>query len=272
MEKGRSSCDCMEMKKGGRIEERSGGELAFDSLRWRMPAGRHMLMRVVRRLARQGTGQQFERGMHAAAPDMQGVDGALSRWFLSDLDSQQVDYVVELWTSEPQAADCGLAAVSNRLLENYLPEELDCHACEIRSTWVAPDGMVAGCEDDSCRSESRHLPVFVRLTEGQVHPGMWADFQNAYELHVETHTAPGLQMRWLARSRTDTGRFFTVSMWDSLCHMESFERSDAVHRQILKHISRYLCGISSAHHCEVHRGFPLGVAALATMIRASRNV
>lgn len=272
MEKSCSSCYCMEMKKGGRIEERSGGERAFDSLRWRMPAGRHMLMRVVKRLSRQGKREQFEREMLGAAPDMQGVDGALGRWFLRDLDSQKVDYVVELWKSEPHAADCGLAAISNRLLENYFPEELDCHACEIRSAWVAPEGLVAGCEDEIGRSEGRRPPVFVRLTEGQVHPGMWADFQNAYGLHVETRTAPGLQMRWLARSQADAGRFFTVSIWDSLCHMESFERSDAVHRQILKHISRYLCGLSSAHHCEVHSGFPLGVAALAAVIRASRNV
>ena len=79
-------------------------------------------------------------------------------------------------------------------------------------------------------------------------------------------------MRWLVRSTSDAETFFTVSIWDTSGHMESFERSDAVRRQILKHIARHLCGISTAHHCEVHMSLPLHVAELATMIRSSGHL
>ncbi|RQU98678.1 hypothetical protein DF047_36555 [Burkholderia cenocepacia] len=236
-----------------------------------MPPDSHMLMRVVRTLARAGKRRQFEREMFEKAPNMQGVAGALGSWVLRDLDSREGGYVVELWESERHAADWERAAVRNRLLREPLPGEFECHTCEIRSAWVAPDGLVANSEGERGLSEDRHPPLYMRLTEGRVHPGMWADFQNAYKVHVETRAATGLRMRWLVRSKSDAEAFFTVSIWDTLCQMESFERSDAVRRQILKHIARHLCGISSAHHCEVHRSLPLNVAELTTMIRPSRN-
>jgi len=230
-----------------------------------------MLMRIVRTLARAGKWQQFEHEMFEKTPDMQGVAGALGSWVLRDLDSQGGGYVVELWESERHAADWERAAVRNRLLREPLPGEFECHTCDIRSAWVAPGELVANSEGESGRSEGRRPPLYVRLTEGRVYPGMWADFQNAYKVHVETRAAPGLRMRWLVRSKPDAETFFTVSIWDTLGHMESFERSDAVRRQILKHIARHLCGISSAYHCEVHMSLPLNVAELATMIRLSGN-
>lgn len=227
-----------------------------------------MLMRVVRALARAGKWQQFEREMFEKASNMQGVAGALGSWLLRDLDSQEGGYVVELWESERHAADWERAAIRNRLLREALPGEFEFHTCEIRSVWVAPGVLVADSEGESDRSEGRHPPLYVRLTEGRVHPGMWADFQNAHEVHVEACAAPGLRMRWLVRSKSDAETFFTVSIWDTLGQMEFFERSDAVRREILKHITRHLRGISSAHHCEVRKSLPFNVVELATMIRS----
>jgi heme-degrading monooxygenase HmoA len=240
-----------------------------------MPWDDQMLMRVVRTLARAGKWPQFEREMFEKAPNMQGVAGALGSWVLRDLDRPEGGYVVELWESERHAADWKYAAVHNRLLREPRPGEFECHTCEIRSAWAAPGELVANNEGESGRSESRSPPLYVRLTEGRVHPGMWADFENAYKVHVETRAAPGLRMRWLVRSKSDAETFFTVSVWDTLDDMESFERSDAVRRQILKHIAPHLRGISSAHHCEVHKSLPftvfVNVVELATMIRTSGN-
>lgn len=228
-----------------------------------------MLMRIVRTLARAGKWQQFEHEMFEQAPDMHGVAGALGSWVLRDLDSREGGYVVELWQSRRHAVNWERAAVQNQLLREPRPGEFECHTCDIRSAWMASGKLLASRKGKGGKSNVAYPPLYVRLTEGRVYPGTWADFETAYKVHVETCAAPGLRMRWLVRSTSDAETFFTVSIWDTLGHMESFERSDAVRRQILKHIARHLCGISSAHHCEVHMSLPLDVAELATLIRQS---
>lgn len=107
--------------------------------------------------------------------------------------------------------------------------------------------------------------MFMRLTVGRTKSGSWQDFETAYRSHIERNAAPGLRARWLVRSLSDSNTFFTISLWNTVAEMESYERSDAVRRQILRHVAPHLSGISTAHHCEVRHDFPLTVAQLAAM-------
>lgn len=113
--------------------------------------------------------------------------------------------------------------------------------------------------------------MYMRITMGRTRPGSWPEFEAAYKQHIEGRAAPGLRARWLVRSTSDADTFFTISLWDAVADMESYERSDAVRRQILKHIAPHLNGVSTAHHCEVRRDLPLTAAELAAMFDASNN-
>lgn len=110
--------------------------------------------------------------------------------------------------------------------------------------------------------------MYMRITSGRVQAGTWAEFEAAYREHIESRTASGLRARWLVRSVNDADAFFTISLWVTLADMESYERSDAVRREILKHIAPYLNGVSTAHHCEVLSDVPLTNAELAGLFQS----
>lgn len=113
--------------------------------------------------------------------------------------------------------------------------------------------------------------MYMRITMGHTKPGCWADFEAAYKRHIEGRVAPGLRARWLVRSTSNPETFFTISLWDTVSDMDSYERSDAVRRQILKHIAPHLNGVSTAHHCEVRRDLPLTTTELAAMFESAND-
>lgn len=108
--------------------------------------------------------------------------------------------------------------------------------------------------------------MYMRITMGRTKPGSWDDFEAAYRQHIEDKPVGGLQARWLVRATSDVNTFFTISLWQTLADMERYERSDAVRRQVLRHIAPHLNGVSSAHHCEVRRDLPLTATELAAML------
>jgi heme-degrading monooxygenase HmoA len=92
----------------------------------------------------------------------------------------------------------------------------------------------------------------MRVTIGRIRSGCWEQYEDAYRLLVESQSAvSGLRARWLARSTSDPDFCLAVSLWESREAMESYERSDAVKREILPHLAPYLSGDFVAHHCEV---------------------
>ena len=108
----------------------------------------------------------------------------------------------------------------------------------------------------------------MRITMGRTKSGTWADFEAAYRQHIEGKPISGLRARWLGRATSDADTFFTISLWETLADMERYERSDAVRREVLRHIAPYLNGVSTAHHCEVRRDLPLTTAELAAMFES----
>ena len=102
---------------------------------------------------------------------------------------------------------------------------------------------------ESCRDP--HDVLYMRITMGRTRPGCWSAFESAYRQYIEGHPATGLRARWLVRSNSEADTFFTVSLWATLADMEAYERSDAVRRQVLRHIAPHLSGVSTAHHCQV---------------------
>jgi heme-degrading monooxygenase HmoA len=105
--------------------------------------------------------------------------------------------------------------------------------------------------------------MYMRLTFGKVKAGLWDEFEGAYKQYVEGAAATqGLRTRWLVRSTSDRDTYFTLSLWETLEDMESYERSDSVEREILPHIAPFLNGPSTAHHCELPGGHPAGSSRL----------
>lgn len=111
--------------------------------------------------------------------------------------------------------------------------------------------------------------MYMRITTGQIKPGSWQEFEAAYRQHIEGNPMQGVRARWLVRSTVDADTFFTISLFETLADMESFERSDAVKREILQHVAPYLVGLSTAHHCEVRRDMPLTAAGLAAIFNSA---
>lgn len=94
--------------------------------------------------------------------------------------------------------------------------------------------------------------MYMRLTGGRVKPGCWEQYERAYRRYVEPLApARGLLGQWLIKAKHDPDLGFSITLWDTLAHMEAYERSDAVRRQILPHMAQYLSGEFLAHHCEV---------------------
>lgn len=122
--------------------------------------------------------------------------------------------------------------------------------------------VAAGQNAADCRDRLR---MHMRITTGQVRPGCWEHFETAYLEHIEGRPARGLRARWLARSTTDPETFFTIALWDSLPDLEAYERSDAVRREVLKHIAPYIKGVSNAYHCAVRHDLPLTVPELIAL-------
>jgi heme-degrading monooxygenase HmoA len=105
--------------------------------------------------------------------------------------------------------------------------------------------------------------MYMRITTGRVRSGGWRNFEAAYRQHIERKSAHGVRARWLVRSKEDSDVFFTIGLFETLADMESYERSDAVRREVLRHIAPFLVGMSTAHHCEVRRDLPLTAEDLA---------
>jgi heme-degrading monooxygenase HmoA len=111
----------------------------------------------------------------------------------------------------------------------------------------------------------------MRITSGRVRADCWDKFESAYREHIEGRVAAGLRARWLVRSTTDIDAFFTISLWDSLVDLEAYERSDAVRREVLKHIVPHLNGVSTAHHCAVRHDLRLTAAQLMAIFMPSHG-
>jgi len=126
----------------------------------------------------------------------------------------------------------------------------------------------------SRKSASASLEItamYMRITTGRVKAGSWQSFEATYRQHIERNAAHGVRARWLVRSKADAAVFFTISLFETLADMESYERSDAVRREILRHIAPYLIGMSTAHHCEVRRELPLTAEDLAEIFNSHQD-
>jgi heme-degrading monooxygenase HmoA len=114
--------------------------------------------------------------------------------------------------------------------------------------------------------------MFMRITMGRTRSGCWEEFEAAYRAHIEGRVAPGLRARWLVRSTSDANAFFTISLWYSVADLENYERSDAVRREVLRHISPLLDGVSTAHHCAVRHDMPLSARELTEIFLPSGQI
>ena len=112
--------------------------------------------------------------------------------------------------------------------------------------------------------------MYMRFTTGRVRSGSWQNFEAAYHQHIERKSAHGVRARWLVRSKEDSDVFFTIALFETLADMESYERSDAVRREILRHIAPFLVGTSTAHHCQVRRDLPLTAEELADIFNTAK--
>lgn len=92
----------------------------------------------------------------------------------------------------------------------------------------------------------------MRFTGGRVKAGTWCAYEEAYARHVRQSTPiRGLLGRWLVRAIDDPDTGFSVSIWATEQHMDAYERSDCLKREILPNLAPFLTSAFVAHHCEV---------------------
>ena len=74
------------------------------------------------------------------------------------------------------------------------------------------------------------MPI-MKVTEGRVRQGMWKDFETAYKRVVDA-PVPGLLARYLVWDIDDRDHGHSITIWESLEAMRSYQDSDLFQKTI----------------------------------------
>ena len=69
--------------------------------------------------------------------------------------------------------------------------------------------------------------MFVRMLWGRLRVGMWGDYENYYNEHIEpiTKDIDGFRGRQLLQSTENPDEGMSIAMWDSLDALRQYDRS-----------------------------------------------
>lgn len=69
--------------------------------------------------------------------------------------------------------------------------------------------------------------MILRIGRGHIKPGAWEGFETAWrETLIESDWPEGLRARWLAQDVNDRNGGWTISLWDDVESIESWQESD----------------------------------------------
>jgi len=92
--------------------------------------------------------------------------------------------------------------------------------------------------------------MFMRITWGQLQPGLWDDFVKRYEEDAADPSTAGLKARWLVRDSHNIDNMFAVTLWEDKESIERWERSSA-YKEFLEVVEPFMMGSYSVSVCEV---------------------
>ena len=94
--------------------------------------------------------------------------------------------------------------------------------------------------------------MFVRMVWGQLRPGSWADYERHYHENVVNPPSPikGLRERQLLRSTEDPDEGVSVSIWDTLEDLRSYETGE-FRQKIAQEVENLYRGEYWVKHFEV---------------------
>jgi len=86
--------------------------------------------------------------------------------------------------------------------------------------------------------------MIMRITRGQLHPGTWRVFEQAYKDTVVAKGAEvdGLRGRWLVQDDDKPETAYAVSLWDSHEAMWAYEQSAFYIYEVLPALKPYVVG------------------------------
>lgn len=93
--------------------------------------------------------------------------------------------------------------------------------------------------------------MIMRITWGKLKPGTWQEFEQAYDANVAGKDVKGLRGRWLAQDANDPDGGFSVSLWETLEDMQTYEQSDFYRQQISPALQPFFAGQFTTYHCDV---------------------
>jgi heme-degrading monooxygenase HmoA len=107
--------------------------------------------------------------------------------------------------------------------------------------------------------------MYVRIYWGRVFPGSWPSVEEKYRALMAIDT-PGLLGRIVTRDVNDPESMFTITMWDSIESVQTWEASQAYHDVFLSAVRPFIVGSQSVSLCEVRVA---NLAALAASLSES---
>jgi heme-degrading monooxygenase HmoA len=94
--------------------------------------------------------------------------------------------------------------------------------------------------------------MHVRITWGRINPGSWSEYEAAFREGVEASpTIDGLIARVLARDVDDPDTGYSISWWDSIEAMDSYEGSREPRNEMVSRVAPYFAGAYVTNTLEV---------------------
>jgi quinol monooxygenase YgiN len=112
--------------------------------------------------------------------------------------------------------------------------------------------------------------MVIRISWGKLRPGMWNEFERAFQAYLSAGTKPkGLRGRLLAQDSTDENAGFAISLWDSMTDMQSYLESPR-HNEFVAKLQPFFVGEYKTHHCELkYADMAEGIGNGAALARAA---
>jgi heme-degrading monooxygenase HmoA len=93
--------------------------------------------------------------------------------------------------------------------------------------------------------------MVIRITWGRLLAGTWSEFERTYRAKVSEHkTVKGLRGRLLVQDSADKDAGFTMSLWENLADMETYEQSP-LYREVAAAFEPFFAGEYKTHRGEV---------------------
>lgn len=98
--------------------------------------------------------------------------------------------------------------------------------------------------------------MLLRIIHGELKPGTWGAYEQAYFEVIHGVEVPGLHGRYLARDLDNPDAGYSVSIWEDEASMRAYESSSLLKDKILPRLTPLFSGQYVTHRSEIRRVEP----------------